>query len=83
MEPIVSLLAQIDLLLLLAVAPGFGGQAFNPVVLEKARTLAAHRASGAWTSPSVWTAASTRRPSAWRPRRASISSWRGRASSAA
>ncbi|MEZ4716026.1 MAG: hypothetical protein R2851_08050 [Caldilineaceae bacterium] len=44
LEPIVSLLAQIDLLLLLAVAPGFGGQAFNPVVLEKARTLAAHRA---------------------------------------
>ncbi|MCB0073130.1 MAG: hypothetical protein KDE20_16785, partial [Caldilineaceae bacterium] len=44
LEPLLPLLAQIDLLLLLAVAPGFGGQAFNSVVLEKARTLAAHRA---------------------------------------
>ena len=44
LEPLLPLLAQIDLLLLLAVAPGFGGQAFNPVVLEKARTLAAYRA---------------------------------------
>lgn len=44
LEPVLPLLAQIDLLLLLAVAPGFGGQAFNPVVLEKARYLAEHRA---------------------------------------
>jgi ribulose-phosphate 3-epimerase len=42
--PVLPLLAQIDLLLLLAVAPGFGGQVFNPVVLEKARHLAEHRA---------------------------------------
>ena len=43
LELILPRLAQIDLLLLLAVAPGFGGQAFNPAVLATARTLAAHR----------------------------------------
>ena len=43
LAPILPRLEQIDLLLLLAVAPGFGGQAFNPAVLATARTLAAHR----------------------------------------
>lgn len=34
-EPLLPYLAQLDLLLILAVEPGFGGQPFNPVALEK------------------------------------------------
>jgi ribulose-phosphate 3-epimerase len=33
--PLLPYLAQLDLLLILAVEPGFGGQPFNPVALEK------------------------------------------------
>ena len=36
---VVSYLPQVDLVLVMSVQPGFGGQSFNPVALEKIQTL--------------------------------------------
>lgn len=39
LDPILTYLPQLDFILLMSVYPGFGGQLFNPIVLEKAKTL--------------------------------------------
>ena len=38
-DSIRQFLPELDFILLMSVNPGFGGQSFNPVVLEKANTL--------------------------------------------
>ncbi len=42
-EPLLPWLPQLDLLLVMAVEPGFGGQPFDDSVLDKVRLLHAHR----------------------------------------
>lgn len=44
-EPLLPVLDRVDLLLVMAVEPGFGGQPFDASVLDKARWLHAQRAS--------------------------------------
>jgi len=44
-DPLLPWLAQVDLLLVMAVEPGFGGQPFDDSVLGKVRHLHAHRAT--------------------------------------
>jgi len=39
LERIIPFIDTLDMVVLLAVLPGFGGQAFNPLVLEKVHTL--------------------------------------------
>src|SRR5690606_5496973 len=45
-EPYLELLPHIDLLLIMTVKAGFGGQSFIPEMLEKVRVARRHRASG-------------------------------------
>jgi ribulose-phosphate 3-epimerase len=45
-EALSSLLSFLDLVLIMSVNPGFGGQSFIPETLEKARALACWRAAG-------------------------------------
>ncbi|MCB0053582.1 MAG: hypothetical protein KDE24_29025, partial [Caldilinea sp.] len=49
-EPLLPWLDQLDLLLVMAVEPGFGGQPFDDSVLAKVRRLHAERAAtgGSW-----------------------------------
>ena len=44
-EPLLPWLEQVDLLLVMAVEPGFGGQPFDDRMLDKVRRLHAHRAA--------------------------------------
>lgn len=44
-EPLLSILAEVDLLLVMAVEPGFGGQPFDAGVLDKVRWLDRQRAA--------------------------------------
>ncbi len=45
-EPLLHWLDQVDLLLVMAVEPGFGGQPFDDSMLDKVRRLHAERAAG-------------------------------------
>jgi ribulose-phosphate 3-epimerase len=45
-EPYLELLPHFDLLLIMTIKAGFGGQEFLPYLLEKVRTARRHRASG-------------------------------------
>ena len=57
-ESVEPLLDEVDMVMLLAINPGWGGQGFNPATLDRmrqVRDLAARRA--ARTCSSAWTAA--------------------------
>ncbi len=43
LETILPFLAQVDLILVMSVQPGFGGQSFNPVAVDKIAALANRR----------------------------------------
>ncbi len=45
-EPVFEILAEVDLVLVMSVHPGFGGQKFQERVLEKVRALRAHGYEG-------------------------------------
>jgi ribulose-phosphate 3-epimerase len=49
-ERIIPYLANCDLALIMSVEPGFGGQAFIPDVVEKARVIRRHAPAGLWIS---------------------------------
>lgn len=44
-----AMLPEVDLVLVMTVQPGFGGQAFRPAMLDKLTTLNAWRRDGAMT----------------------------------
>ena len=76
-------LDEIDLLLVMSVHTGFGGQPFIPEVLDKVRAARADRRRARRSrSRSRSTAASRSRPRRSRPRPVSTSSWRAPRSSA-
>lgn len=47
-EPFVPLLEKADLVLIMSVEPGYGGQSFMPETLEKVRVLDEKRKAGLW-----------------------------------
>jgi len=47
-DAILHLLGQVDLVLVMTVQPGFGGQAFRPAMLEKLKTLDGWRRENGW-----------------------------------
>ena len=69
-EPYEDLLAELDMLLLMTVEPGFGGQHFLDLVLPKLRRARAWSPGTAARSGSRWTAGSAWRRSSGAPTRA-------------
>ena len=79
-----EILTEVDLILVMTVDPGFGGQELIPATLDKTRRIAdqlASRYSPTWILR--WTGASTRTPSARRSAREQPSPWPARRSSVA
>ncbi len=54
LSAIESVMDQVDLVLVMSVNPGFGGQKFIPSVLEKVKRLHAWRTQGVWSVPDAW-----------------------------
>lgn len=48
LEEILPYLGQVDLVLVMSVQPGFGGQKFNPVAVDKIAELARRRTAEGW-----------------------------------
>ena len=78
-EPYVDLLPELDMLLVMTVEPGFGGQGFLDVVLPKLRRCREAIRRPAWTCGCRSTAGSAPRRSSAAPRPARTSSSPGSA----
>ena len=65
-EPYLDMLEELDMLLIMTVEPGFGGQAFLDLTLPKIRRARAAIDGSGLGWPSRWTAASPRRRSSGR-----------------
>ena len=74
-EPYLDMLGELDMLLIMTVEPGFGGQAFLDLTLPKIRRARAAIDGSGLRWPCRSTAASPRRPSCAPPRPGRTSSW--------